>query len=41
MTVQLTTVVGLTLVEAGQILAAYQIAGSVSRPIWGGSQTGS
>ena len=35
MTVQLTTVVGLTLVQAGQILAAYQIAGSVSRPVWG------
>jgi nitrate/nitrite transporter NarK len=35
MTVQLTTVVRLDLVEAGQILAAYQIAGSVSRPIWG------
>jgi MFS family permease len=35
MTVQLTTVVGLNLVEAGQILAAYQIAGSISRPIWG------
>jgi MFS family permease len=35
MTVQLTTEVGLTLVEAGQILAAYQIAGSVSRPVWG------
>jgi MFS family permease len=35
MTVQLTTVVGLTLVQAGQILAAYQIAGSISRPIWG------
>jgi MFS family permease len=35
MTVQLTTVVGLTLVQAGQILAAYQVAGSVSRPIWG------
>jgi MFS family permease len=35
MTVQLTTVAGLTLVQAGQILAAYQIAGSVSRPIWG------
>jgi MFS family permease len=35
MTVQLTTVVGVTLIEAGQILAAYQIAGSVSRPIWG------
>jgi MFS family permease len=35
MTVQLTTVVGLNLIEAGQILAAYQIAGSISRPIWG------
>ena len=35
MTVQLTTVVGLSLVQAGQILAVYQIAGSVSRPIWG------
>ena len=35
MTVQLTTVVGLNLVQAGQILAAYQIAGSVSRPVWG------
>ena len=35
MTVQLTTIVGLNLVQAGQILAAYQIAGSVSRPIWG------
>ncbi len=35
MTVQLTTVVGLDLVQAGEILAAYQIAGSVSRPIWG------
>ena len=35
MTVQLTTVVGLTLVQAGQMLAAYQIAGSVSRPVWG------
>jgi MFS family permease len=35
MTVQLTTVVGLNLIQAGQILAAYQIAGSVSRPIWG------
>jgi MFS family permease len=35
MTVQLTTVVGLDLVEAGQILAAYQIAGSISRPVWG------
>ena len=35
MTVQLTTVVGLDLVAAGQVLAVYQIAGSVSRPIWG------
>jgi len=35
MTVQLTTVVGLTLIQAGQVLAAYQIAGSISRPIWG------
>jgi MFS family permease len=35
MTVQLTTVVGLDLVQAGQTLAAYQIAGSISRPIWG------
>ena len=35
MTVQLTGVVGLTLVQAGQILAAYQIAGSLSRPVWG------
>jgi MFS family permease len=35
MTVQLTTVVGLPLVQAGQILAAYQIAGSFSRPVWG------
>ncbi|WP_428490103.1 MFS transporter [Rhodopila sp.] len=35
MTVQLTTVVGLDLVRAGEVLAVYQIAGSVSRPIWG------
>ena len=35
MTVQLTTVVGFDLVRAGQMLAVYQIAGSVSRPIWG------
>ncbi len=35
MTVQLTTVVGLDLVTAGQVLAAYQIAGSLSRPVWG------
>ena len=35
MTVQLTTVVQMDLVTAGRILALYQIAGSVSRPIWG------
>jgi nitrate/nitrite transporter NarK len=35
MTVHLTTVARLDLVWAGRILAAYQIAGSVSRPIWG------
>ena len=35
MTVHLTTVVGFDLVRAGQMLAIYQIAGSVSRPIWG------
>jgi MFS family permease len=35
MTVHLTTVAGCSLVHAGQILAVYQIAGSVSRPIWG------
>ena len=34
-TVHLTTETGLDLVRAGQMLAAYQIAGSVSRPIWG------
>jgi MFS family permease len=35
MTVHLTTVVRFDLVRAGQMLAVYQIAGSVSRPIWG------
>ena len=35
MTVQLTTVARMDLVSAGRILALYQIAGSVSRPIWG------
>lgn len=35
MTVHLTSVVRLDLITAGQILAVYQIAGSVSRPIWG------
>jgi MFS family permease len=35
MTVQLTSVVQVGLVQAGFALALYQIAGSVSRPIWG------
>lgn len=35
MTEQLTRIVGLDLVRAGQMLAAYQIAGSASRPVWG------
>jgi MFS family permease len=35
MTVQLTGVVRVGLVQAGFALALYQIAGSVSRPIWG------
>ncbi|MEZ5854001.1 MAG: MFS transporter [Hyphomicrobiaceae bacterium] len=35
MTTQLTTKAGLSLVRAGQALAAYQLAGVVSRPIWG------
>jgi MFS family permease len=35
MTVHLTTVVGFDLLRAGQMLATYQIAGSISRPIWG------
>ena len=35
MTVQLTRTVGLGLVQAGQVLAAYQIAASLSRPVWG------
>lgn len=35
MTVQLTTVVRLDLVTAGRVLAAYQLAGSLSRPLWG------
>jgi MFS family permease len=35
MTVQLTGVVRLGLVRAGFALALYQIAGSVSRPVWG------
>lgn len=35
MTTQLTTVVGLDLVTAGRMLATYQVAGVISRPIWG------
>ena len=35
MTTQLTTVAGMDLVQAGRVLAAYQIAGIVARPIWG------
>lgn len=35
MTTHMTTVVGLGLVAAGQMLAAYQVSGVVSRPIWG------
>lgn len=34
-TVHLTTVVGFNLIRAGQMLAVYQFAGSISRPIWG------
>jgi nitrate/nitrite transporter NarK len=33
--VHLTTVVGFNLIRAGQMLAVYQFAGSISRPIWG------
>ncbi len=35
MTTHLTTAAGFDLVGAGQALAAYQIAGVISRPIWG------
>jgi MFS family permease len=35
MTVHLTTVAGFDLVGAGRALAAYQVTGAVSRPIWG------
>ncbi|MDX2158283.1 MAG: MFS transporter [Hyphomicrobiaceae bacterium] len=35
MTTQLTTKAGFDLVRAGQALAAYQLAGVISRPIWG------
>jgi MFS family permease len=36
MTVQLTREAGFDLVQAGRLLAVYQIAGTISRPIWGG-----
>jgi nitrate/nitrite transporter NarK len=35
MTVHLTTAVGFDLIRAGQVLAVYQVAGSLSRPVWG------
>jgi MFS family permease len=35
MTVHLTTMAGFDLVGAGEALATYQVAGAVSRPIWG------
>ena len=35
MTVHLTTVAGFDLISAGRALAIYQIAGAVTRPIWG------
>jgi MFS family permease len=35
MTVHLTTAAGFDLVRAGQVLALYQIFGSLSRPVWG------
>jgi MFS family permease len=35
MTVDLTSVVGFRLVAAGEALASYQVAGAVSRPLWG------
>jgi MFS family permease len=35
MTVDLTATVGITLVQAGQILAIYQVFGAASRPVWG------
>ena len=35
MTTQLTTVAGMDLVQAGRVLAAYQIAGILARPAWG------
>jgi nitrate/nitrite transporter NarK len=35
MTTQLTTVAGMGLVQAGRVLATYQIVGIVARPAWG------
>jgi nitrate/nitrite transporter NarK len=35
MTTQLTTIAGMGLVQAGRVLAAYQIAGIAARPVWG------
>lgn len=35
MTVHLTAAAGLDLIHAGQALAAYQLAGVISRPVWG------
>ncbi len=35
MAVQLTTVAGFSLIGAGFVLAVYQVAGAVSRPVWG------
>jgi MFS family permease len=35
MTVHLTTMAGFDLIHAGRALAAYQVAGAVTRPIWG------
>ena len=35
MTVHLTSIAGFSLVQAGRVLALYQIAGTVSRPVWG------
>jgi MFS family permease len=35
MTVHLTSKAGFDLIQAGQALAAYQLAGVISRPIWG------
>ncbi len=35
MTVQLTAVAGFDLIHAGRALATYQVAGAITRPIWG------